>query len=345
MQALITQSSKTAEVHEIPIPSIDDDEILVRNSAIALNPTDWKHIQNVTKVGTICGCDWSGYVVKLGKNVTSLAVGDHVAGFVQGGAYDDRGAFAQYVKTPADLAWKVPDGMLKAEEAATMGCAFWTAVQALFHPKRLGLTEPPEKADGDEWVFIYGGSTSVGMFALQLAHLAGYKVVTVASPRNFDLCKSLGADAVFDYNDPEVVEKIQLATRDTLHYSLDTISVLQSQTLTIKSFGKGPGKLIVVQQPQGEAQKIREDITIHHTLIYTSLGRAFSYGPKIYPASPEDRAHMAHFLKKVPELVSSGAIKPNSIKLMNGGLENVHEGLQILKDGKNSGEKVVYHVY
>ena len=39
---------------------------------------------------------------------------------------------------------------------------------------------------------------SVGMYALQLGHLAGYKVATVASPRNWDLCKSLGADAVFD---------------------------------------------------------------------------------------------------------------------------------------------------
>ena len=39
---------------------------------------------------------------------------------------------------------------------------------------------------------------SVGMFALQLAKVAGYKVVTVASPRNFDLCKALGADYVFD---------------------------------------------------------------------------------------------------------------------------------------------------
>ncbi len=36
------------------------------------------------------------------------------------------------------------------------------------------------------------------MFAIQLAHLAGYKVVTTASPRNLELCKSLGADAVFD---------------------------------------------------------------------------------------------------------------------------------------------------
>ena len=39
---------------------------------------------------------------------------------------------------------------------------------------------------------------SVGSFAVQLLHLAGYKVVTVASPRNWDLLKSLGADAVFD---------------------------------------------------------------------------------------------------------------------------------------------------
>jgi NADPH:quinone reductase-like Zn-dependent oxidoreductase len=39
---------------------------------------------------------------------------------------------------------------------------------------------------------------SVGQFAVQLAHLSGYKVVTVASPRNHAFVKSLGADAVFD---------------------------------------------------------------------------------------------------------------------------------------------------
>ena len=73
--------------------------------------------------GTIVGCDWSGHIVKTGKNVKKLAIGDFVAGFVQGNAWADRGAFAEYVKTAENLAWKVPEGTISPEEAASMGCA------------------------------------------------------------------------------------------------------------------------------------------------------------------------------------------------------------------------------
>ena len=79
-------------------------------------------IKGVTHPGTICGCDWSGYVVKTGKDVKDVAVGDHVAGFVHGGTYEDRGAFAEYVKTSWDLLWKIPEGTLTDEQAATLGC-------------------------------------------------------------------------------------------------------------------------------------------------------------------------------------------------------------------------------
>lgn len=61
--------------------------------------------------------------MQKGKNVTTLDIGDHVAGFVQGGTYMDRGAYAEYVKTSAGLAWKVPPGIITHEEAATYGCA------------------------------------------------------------------------------------------------------------------------------------------------------------------------------------------------------------------------------
>ncbi|THG97000.1 hypothetical protein EW026_g4939 [Hermanssonia centrifuga] len=318
MKALITQADHTAKVQDIPVPTIDDDEILVHTVALAQNPTDWKCTRNVlvyspdyyllhllvikrvTNAGTICGCDWSGYVVETGKSVTSLSVGDHVAGFVQGGTYTDRGAYAEYVKTPAELAWRVPDGTLSHEEAATMGCGFWTAVQALFHPTRLALVEPPAKVDKDEWILIYGGSGSVGMFAIQLAHLAGYKVVTTASPRNLELCKSLGADAVFDYNDPDVVNQIKEATNDSLHKALDANSLESSQRITVQSLAPGPGKVISILGVHEQVAELRDDVKIQPTLIYTSLGRAFSNRP----ACPEDRSHMAEFLKKVPGLVS-----------------------------------------
>jgi len=343
MKALITQADKTVAVQDIPVPTIADDEILVKNVAVAQNPTDWQYIDKVTNVGTICGTDWSGHVVKIGKEVTTFSIGDHVAGFTQGGNYTDRGAYAQYVKTPAELAWKVPEGTFSHEEAATMGCAFWTAVQGLFNPTRLGLVELPQKVEKTEWVFIYSGSTSVGMFAIQLAHLAGYKVVTVASPNNWGLCKSLGADAVFDYKDPDVVSKIEDVTQKSLHHGFDTICNLASQSLSLSAYGPGPGKLIVIQPPQPEAQKLREDVIIQPTLIYTSLGWEFRLRED-YSPSPEDRSHMVAFLKKLPALVSSGSIKPNPIKLWEGGLESIKDGLQYMREGRNNGEKIVYLV-
>ncbi|KAH9844379.1 GroES-like protein [Rhodofomes roseus] len=343
MRALITQPEKKAVVKEVPVPSITDDEILVKVAAVAQNPTDWKFVEFVQNHGTICGCDWAGNVVQVGKNVTTYAVGDHAAGFHQGGSYTDRGAFAEYVKVEPDLAWKVPPGALSHEEAATMGCAFWTAVQALFHPTRLGLVEPPKKAPGNEWIFIYGGSSSVGLYAIQLARIAGYKVVTVASPRNHEVLKSLGADAVFDYNDPDVIAKIKETTGDSLHVAFDTISVHDSQVLTVKTFAPGPGKLIVIQQPEEDAKKLNSKVTIQHTLIYTALGKELKLGNG-YPALPDDRAHMAQFLTKVPGLASSGAIKPNPIKLWEGGLEAIPDGLLYMKEGKITGEKIVYRV-
>jgi len=60
-------------------------------------------------------------------------------------------------------------------------------------------------------VLVWGGSTSVGSNAIQLAVAAGYDVITTASPRNFDYVTSLGACQVFDYNSPTVVDDIVAA--------------------------------------------------------------------------------------------------------------------------------------
>ena len=145
MKALVVQADKTAKVQEVPVPEIDEWEILVKVVAVALNPTDYlctyhsttarctmlntsnADIENVTNPGTISGCDWSGHIVKLGSKVselhaTNLKIGDHVAGFTHGGTYTDRGAFAEYVKATYDLCLKVPEGTLTHEEAAAASC-------------------------------------------------------------------------------------------------------------------------------------------------------------------------------------------------------------------------------
>ncbi len=81
------------------------------------------------------------------------------------------------------------------------------------------------------------------------------------------------------------------------------------------------------------------------TLIYTSLGREFTYATgQHWPAVPEDKEHMVQFLKKVPQLVKEGKIKPLPVKLWEGGLAAIPEGFKYMKEGQVSAVKIVYRV-
>ncbi|RPD66606.1 GroES-like protein [Lentinus tigrinus ALCF2SS1-7] len=345
MKAVVYVESNKVSVQEHPVPDIADDEILVKNVAIALNPTDWKHVDwKLGKVGSISGCDFSGVVVKVGKSVTDgPKVGDHVAGVAHGAAYLDEGAFAEYVKTFADIVWIVPENTFSHEQAAAYGVAFWTAVQAFYAPGRLGLVEPPAKSPTPEWVLIYGGSSGVGLCAIQLARLSGYKVITTASPRNHELLKSLGADVTIDYHDPDVVAKIKQVTGDTLKYALETIGDEETHKVAIEAIGPSGGRVVGLNL-MASKETGRKDVTITETLLYSVSGRPFSLGPMQFPAAPEDRTHMAAFLKKLPQYVLEGALKPIPVKLWEGGLEAIPSGFQYMREGKVSAEKIVYRV-
>ncbi|TBU35546.1 GroES-like protein [Dichomitus squalens] len=345
MRALVLLEKGSAAVKEHPVPEVGDDDILVKTVAVAQNPTDWKFVDSGRgNPGSVIGCDWSGHVVRVGKNVSTPKVGDHVAGFVMGSTFPDSGAYAEYVKTPAELAWVVPEGTLTHEEAATFGCAFWTAAQALYHPKRLGLVELPAKVTDEEWLYIHGGASAVGQFAIQLAALSGYRVVTTASPKNHELVKSLGASEVFDYRDSEVVSKIKAVTRDSIRVAFDTISLQESQSISAAVIAPTGGKVMHILAVIPEATA-RKDIVREYTIIYSALGRAYTYATGQHASAvPEDRAQIVEFLKKVPGLVKDGQIKPLPIKLWEGGLGSIPAGLQYMKEGKVSAEKIVYRI-
>ena len=65
---------------------------------------------------------------------------------------------------------------------------------------------------------------------------------------------------------------------------------------------------------------------------------------KTWPKSPEDKEQIAEFLKKLPKLAQDGLIKPVPIKFWEGGLAAIPEGLQYMRDGKVSAEKIVCRV-
>ena len=102
------------------------------------------------------------------------------------------------------------------ESACVLPMGVSTAACGLFQKDQLNLQYPtnPPKPTG-KTVLIWGGSTSVGSNAIQLAVAAGYFVVATASPKNFDYCKNLGASQVFDYNSTTVVADLTAALQKT----------------------------------------------------------------------------------------------------------------------------------
>ncbi|MFB8893150.1 zinc-binding alcohol dehydrogenase family protein [Microbacterium plantarum] len=193
-------------------------EILVRSRAVAVNPLDdvkqWTGDLMYRWLGypAVLGEDVAGEVAAVGPGVTRFAVGDRVAayavGMERGRRHEAEGAFQLYVVVREDLATPLPDG-LPYEQAAVLPLAVSTAATALFQDDQLALRslsadEPPT----GETVVVWGGSTSVGSNAIQLAVAAGYRVITTASPHNEARMRELGAELVVDYRDPAAVAAI-----------------------------------------------------------------------------------------------------------------------------------------
>ncbi|MBE3049565.1 alcohol dehydrogenase catalytic domain-containing protein, partial [Candidatus Bathyarchaeota archaeon] len=97
------------KVTEVPKPTISAKEILVKVKAVALNPTDFKHLDVISPPGSIIGCDFAGEVVEVGADASGWKVGDRVAGGLHGGLYPDRGTFAEFLKVEGDLAYHIPE--------------------------------------------------------------------------------------------------------------------------------------------------------------------------------------------------------------------------------------------
>lgn len=206
------------EVESAPYPRPRDNEIVVKNHAVAINPIDWV-IQVAGDLAFswitypfILGADLAGEVVEVGAQVTRFSVGDRVLGHVVGTDKKRNsaaeGAFQNYTVVLAHLAAPIPATMAY-ETAAVIPLALSTAACGLFQSDQLALRHPSANpAPTGQTLLIWGGSTSVGSNAIQLAVAAGYQVITTASPRNFDYVTALGASQVFDYHSPTVVADI-----------------------------------------------------------------------------------------------------------------------------------------
>jgi NADPH:quinone reductase-like Zn-dependent oxidoreductase len=179
------------ELRKVPEPHAGPGEVRVRVAAAGLNPMDWllssmpeAAVQFGITLPSGFGYDFAGTVDEIGAGTTGFAVGDRVYGGAQGKAAADFVAVKTSAGAP-DALFHTPDG-ISDEVASTLPVAGTTAAAAL---AAIGLRS------GDT-VLIGGAAGGVGVFAVQLAKLAGATVIGTASEGTFEFLRQLGAGPV-----------------------------------------------------------------------------------------------------------------------------------------------------
>jgi len=322
---------------QFQMPSREAHQSLVSVQYVAQNPTDVQTLDsNAFGTGTVLGCDFVGTVTEPGKDAKNLKKGDVIAGLIWGGEIKGLGAYGSHTFADDRISFKVPKGM-KLEDAATVPLASCTAWLALFSKTCLNI---PRK-EGNTSILIWGGSSSVGQYAIQIAAMYGFNIITTCSPHNFDLVKKLGATHVFDYNDSAVVENIKKAASD-LEYTFDTIGSKDSSAQASKAITSKGGVLCTVRPGKANTEDVAKHVKVTDVLVWTAFLKDHKYKEFHWPASTDDHELSAELFEKLPSWLEEGKIKPNKVKLMD--LDSIHEGFDMHRQGKISSFKIVYKV-
>lgn len=215
----------------LPIPTIGDDDVLVKVASASVNPLDFKIRNGDLKLvlpfslPLILGNDFAGVVAAVGKNVKNFAIGDGVF------ARTDTlriGSFAQFIAINQHNLAKKPAN-LDFNQSASLPLVALTAIQAF---DKMGIKS------GDK-VLIHAGAGGLGSVSIQIAKILGLYVATTASNQGLGIVKSLGADEVIDYKQENFEQKLK-----NFDFVLDTVG---GETL-LKSFKilKQGGKVVSV---------------------------------------------------------------------------------------------------
>ena len=198
MKAIVYTEYGTPDVlqlKEVAQPTPQDNEVLVKVYATALNFSDWGLLRgNFRLFGfgllrpkhQILGADIAGRVEAVGKDVKGFRPGDEVYGDL---SWSGRGGLAEYVCAPESMLAQKPSN-LSFEQAAAVPMAAGVALQAL---RNRGQIQPGQN------VAVSGASGGIGTFAVQIAKAYGAHVTAITSTKKLETARVLGADQVIDY--------------------------------------------------------------------------------------------------------------------------------------------------
>jgi len=203
---------------DLPTPEIKADEVLIRVRAAGVNPFDWKvadgelEDQMQHHFPLILGFDAAGVIERVGADVTKLAEGDEVYGYLFKPVIGD-GSYTEYVGAPATIVARKPVTVGFAEAAAlpTPGLA------------AMDLVDAADIGEG-ETIVIVGATGGVGSYATQLAAGRGAHVIATARRTNEALVRELGAAATIDHTTEDLVDAVRMAHPGGIEAVIDVVS-------------------------------------------------------------------------------------------------------------------------
>jgi NADPH2:quinone reductase len=281
-----------------PIPTPQKGEVLVRVAFAGVNRPDC--LQRSGKyppppgASTIVGLEVSGEVVALGEGATHWQLGDKVCALTNGGAY------AEYVTVPEGQALPIPKGysMLQAAALPENYFTVWTNV---FQRGKLKAGES---------ILIHGGSSGIGLTAIQLAHAFGAKVFcTVGNADKVAACKKVGADVAIDYKTQDYVEEVlKLTDQKGVNAILDMVGGSYMQR-NLKALAI-EGRLLQIAFLQPSKVEVDWVSLMAKRLTFT--------GSTLRPRSAADKAQIANELKQqVWPLLAAGTVAPVIYKVFD----------------------------
>ena len=327
--ALHTQYNKNnieLEIREVAVPTINDNEVLVKVLVAGVNPLDNMISRGEVKIITpyklpqIAGNELVGVIEQKGSKVTNFEIGDRVFSRLP---LDRIGAFTEYVAINKENIAKVPEYMTD-EEAAAVPLTALTIMQAL---ELMG-------AEQGKTIFISGGTGGVGGMAIPIAKAKGLTVITNGSVENKERVEKLGVDQFIDYKTTDYTTVLK-----DIDYVLDTLG--GAETEKQMSIMKSGGKLVSLKaMPNGSFAK-RMNLAWWKQFILSLAGRKFDKMAKKYGVSynfifVESNGKQ---LQEVSDIFSKLEIKPSVDTVFE--FKDVNKALDKVANGRSRGKTVL----
>ncbi|KAF5249703.1 hypothetical protein FANTH_5011 [Fusarium anthophilum] len=332
-EAIVSRGPKV-HIVDSPIPKAGPGQLVVKIEYAGSNPKDWKRPEYWgSKASINQGDDHSGTISEVGEGVSDFKIGDRVAAMHEG--KQPGGSYAEYAVSWAYTTIHLPEHTTFREGAAIPFAAF-TAACALYAKLNLPHPTHPNSDDQKLPLVIWGASSAVGSYAVQLAKKSNiHPLICIAGraqehvERMIDRAKG---DTVIDYRKGRAAVTQEIRARlggEKLEHAFDAVSEMGSYQTICEVLDKETGKitLIIPAQSYSDIPKTIEKSVTTVASVHGDL-KEFAH------------AFSIHFGKGLEE----GWFKAHPQEVVPGGLEGIEKGLRDLKNGKASAVKYVYKI-